>query len=77
MTIAASQPHDALLNAREVGVWLGLTPSALSQMRFKGTGPRFRKLGPRTVRYAASDVQDWIDRSARVSTVQSAELSVS
>lgn len=53
--------REALLNARQVGEWVGLTPAALSAMRFKGTGPKYRKLGPKTVRYVESDVQDWID----------------
>lgn len=60
--------YDRLLTGEEVGEWVGLTPSALSQMRFKGTGPKFRKLGPKTVRYSAADVQAWIDASARTQT---------
>jgi predicted DNA-binding transcriptional regulator AlpA len=63
---------ETLLNSEQVGKWVGLTASALSQMRFKGTGPKYRKLGPKTVRYAPSDVQAWLDESARTGTGEAA-----
>ena len=56
---------EPLLTSAQVGAWLGLTPSALSHMRFNGTGPSFRKLGSKTVRYTEADVQAWLDASQR------------
>ncbi|UXN25821.1 AlpA family phage regulatory protein [Curtobacterium flaccumfaciens] len=60
--------RESLLTSEQVGNWVGLTASALSQMRFKGTGPKYRKLGPKTVRYSPADVQEWLDESARTGT---------
>lgn len=70
MTIEAPGTGDRLLTSREVGAWVGLTPAALSQLRFKGRGPKFRRLGPKTVRYVASDVQAWIDAAERTPSAE-------
>jgi predicted DNA-binding transcriptional regulator AlpA len=70
MTIEVQSQGDRLLTSREVGAWVGLTPAALSQLRFKGRGPKFRRLGPRTVRYVQSDVQAWIDEAERTPSAE-------
>jgi len=70
MSTVDNTPRGALLNARQVGEWVGLTPAALSAMRFKGTGPKYRKLGPKTVRYVESDVQAWIDEAERTPSAE-------
>ncbi|OII37110.1 hypothetical protein BIU98_16795 [Curtobacterium sp. MMLR14_010] len=62
--------RERLLTTQEVAAWVGMTPSALSQLRFKGRGPKFRKLGPKTVRYVESDVQEWIDDAERTPTAE-------
>lgn len=69
MSTAVGRP-ERLLTAREVATWVGMTPSALSQLRFKGRGPKFRKLGPKTVRYVQSDVQAWIDEAERTPSAE-------
>jgi predicted DNA-binding transcriptional regulator AlpA len=72
MTTTAASARPRLLTSAEVGEWIGVTPAALSAMRFKGRGPRYRKLGSRTIRYDENDVQDWIDQSARTGTFEAA-----
>jgi predicted DNA-binding transcriptional regulator AlpA len=54
-------PADA---ARQVCVSVG----ALAQLRYLGTGPRFVKLGVKTVRYRQQDLDEWIEKSLRDST---------
>ena len=56
-----------MLRTAEAGRFLGLSGRTLEKHRVYGTGPVFRKIGGRVV-YAISDLQDWADRGAQVST---------
>lgn len=40
--------------------YLGTTTGALAQMRYRGIGPRFIKLGAKAVRYSMTDVNAWL-----------------
>ena len=51
----------------EVATALHTTEAALAQMRYKGSGPKFVKVG-RRVLYRWSDVTQWIASSVRVRT---------
>ncbi|MBT2555839.1 AlpA family transcriptional regulator [Arthrobacter sp. ISL-5] len=51
---------EPLANAAEVADWLGYTPEGLAQMRYRGNGPKFIKLGGKAVRYRWADVQAWL-----------------
>ncbi|BCO35496.1 helix-turn-helix domain-containing protein [Mycobacterium heckeshornense] len=58
-----------LATPAEVAEALGTSPAGLAQMRYRGTGPAFVKVG-RRVRYRWSDVRDYLaantfDRSDR------------
>lgn len=57
-----------LLTPAEVSAWTGLSIGALAQLRYKGRGPDFVKLTPKTVRYMRSDVQQWIESQVRTQT---------
>lgn len=46
---------------------LGVSKSYLDHARIAGGGPKYRKFG-RVVRYAVSDLTDWANQQARVST---------
>jgi hypothetical protein len=50
----------------------GMTKGQLAQLRFKGTGPRYRKPTPKTVLYLEADVIEWIENSARYGTAAEA-----
>ena len=56
-----------LLTEAEVAELLGVRPKTLARWRWRGEGPRFRKIG-RKVRYARSDLEDYVAISARRST---------
>ena len=56
-----------LLTEKEVAEHLGLRPKTLARWRWKGQGPRFRKVG-RKVRYAREDLDEYIAGCARRST---------
>jgi hypothetical protein len=46
---------------REVARALYTTEAALAQMRYRGTGPKYCKVGQRRVLYRWSDVQAYLD----------------
>lgn len=52
---------SVLMTPQEVSQWTGLSIGALAQLRYKGRGPQFVKLTPKTVRYVREQVQAWID----------------
>lgn len=54
-----------LMTPQEVSQWTGLSIGALAQLRYKGRGPEFVKLTPKTVRYVREQVQAWIDSQMR------------
>ncbi|BDZ56597.1 helix-turn-helix transcriptional regulator [Barrientosiimonas endolithica] len=52
---------DTFLTPKEVSDWLGLAQSTLADLRARGEGPAFTRLSARNVRYAARDVNEWLD----------------
>jgi predicted DNA-binding transcriptional regulator AlpA len=56
-----------LYNTEDAAQLLGLAPGSLNNMRAKGLGPTFVKLGS-LVRYRDSDLVAWIESRARRST---------
>lgn len=65
MTQAAS---SKLYAPPELAARLGVTVNNLAQMRFRGTGPRYVKVGAKTIRYRESDVEEWLESRTRIET---------
>jgi hypothetical protein len=65
-----TQPDTA--SPKQVAEALFMSEAALAQLRFRGRGPRFVKVG-RRVLYRWSDVNTYLDANA---AVQTGELSV-
>jgi predicted DNA-binding transcriptional regulator AlpA len=59
-----------LLNELTVSKTLGLTRKALQNMRWRGGGPRYVKLG-RRVLYDRADLEAWIQQNKRGDTSES------
>lgn len=59
-----------LLTPKEAAAFLRVSEKTLEGWRSKGTGPKFRRLGHRTVRYLQADLIDWAGISAPVSQQQ-------
>lgn len=53
---------------REVAAALGTTEAGLAQMRYRGTGPRYVKVGGRRVMYRWSDVREYLDANTMIRT---------
>lgn len=49
----------ALLTPTEAAAFLQVSEKLLKKWRVNDTGPKFRRLGHRTVRYLQSDLTDW------------------
>jgi len=55
--------RPALINARELATWVGISESGLAQMRFRNEGPPYIKFG-RAVRYSEDAVREWIAQNS-------------
>ncbi|MGP5598979.1 helix-turn-helix transcriptional regulator [Glutamicibacter arilaitensis] len=58
-------PTEILSTPAQLSERFGMTTGALAQMRYKGSGPKFIKLGGRQIRYRESDIQAWLDQQTR------------
>lgn len=53
--------NDDTATAKQVAAYLHTSEAGLAQMRYRGTGPKFCKVGPRKIVYRWSDVRDYLD----------------
>ena len=58
-----------LLSTIEAAQRLRIHPTTLATWRVEGRGPKFVKIGVRKVGYRESDVEAWLDKQTRTSTV--------
>jgi len=65
--------NDDTANPKQVAAYLHTTEAGLAQMRHRGTGPKFIKVGPRKVIYRWSDVKAYLDANTSQRTQQSSE----
>lgn len=58
---------ERIMTPDEVADYLGATTTWLAQMRYRGDGPAFLKLG-RVIRYRERDLTEWLDSRVRSRT---------
>lgn len=70
MTIHIASPEtDRYLSPTEVTELIpGMTKGNLAQLRFKGQGPAYRRVTPKTIVYRLSDVLAYVESTARQGT---------
>lgn len=51
---------EELVSPAALAEYLGTTTGALAQMRYRGIGPKFIKLGAKAVRYSMADINAWL-----------------
>ncbi len=73
--INAAQDPDALLTVSTVAALTGFTASTIRQRTRRGRFPAAKKLGPRTVRWRARDVREWLQDPAAWEAGQAASAS--
>ena len=69
------QPKKTLARARDTrdaAEYLGVSVRTLEKWRQTGVGPIFRKVGAAAVRYTEDDLQEFMERAARINTSQGA-----
>lgn len=54
---------SSLLTTIQAAEYLGLSPQTLADWRHKGAGPKFVRVGTRTVRYRLSDLDAFVSSS--------------
>ena len=52
---------DRLLNTKEAAEYLGLSPYTLERWRYLGKGPRFIRVGSKSVRYRQTDLDAFLE----------------
>lgn len=57
------EPADPILTTAQVAEWVGIPVTTLRYWRWDHRGPKWFKLGAKTVRYRESDVQAWLDEA--------------
>ena len=53
-----------ILRRKDVETMIGLSRSTIYKLMSQGTFPKAIHLGPRTVGWRMSDIEDWIDQQA-------------
>jgi predicted DNA-binding transcriptional regulator AlpA len=61
-------PEVRILGEREAALRLNLGCRTLQEMRLRGTGPQFIKLGARRVGYDVRDLDAWVSSRRAAST---------
>lgn len=61
MNMNDSKPQPELASAAEVAELLHTSEAGLAQLRYRGTGPKFVKVGGRKVLYRWSDVHEYLN----------------
>jgi predicted DNA-binding transcriptional regulator AlpA len=56
------------LTAKQVAAILHTSEAGLAQMRYRGIGPKFVKVGPRKVIYTIADVEAYLAANTRQRT---------
>jgi predicted DNA-binding transcriptional regulator AlpA len=56
---------SSTLTPREAAEAVGLSPETLKVYRYRGTGPKFLKVG-KHVRYRIADLQGWLDNRVQI-----------
>lgn len=69
------EPPKRILRTPEAANYVGLKPPTLEKMRLTGRGPRFVRLGGKSVGYDRTDLDSWLDGQKRQSTSEPNPLS--
>jgi predicted DNA-binding transcriptional regulator AlpA len=60
-TTTALNPVTELLNENQVAQRLGVSIATVRRWRANKAGPRFRRIGGASIRYATGDLKQWIE----------------
>jgi hypothetical protein len=59
---------DRAMNTVEAAAFLRVSPRTLEDLRYRGGGPVYHKLGRRLVRYLRSSLEAFLEAGARTNT---------
>ena len=57
--------QECLMTPNEVAKFIGVAPYTIAKLRMKKTGPKFLRVGIKTIRYRKSDVIAWLERTTK------------
>lgn len=67
MTDGTLEQRATTVSPADAARRLGLQPGTLANMRYRGDGPAYIRVGNR-IRYRLTDLADWLDARVRTST---------
>lgn len=73
MAELAALPENAMLTEEEAATYLRVKRHTLKRKRWNGTGPRYVKLGQRSITYRKRQLDEWIESMSRSSTSDQGE----
>ena len=65
-------PQVGYLSPKEAALFLSVSVKELERLRYAGGGPRYVKLGKRTVRYAIPELHAWMQSRTVSNTAEAA-----
>ena len=65
MMTQTKQSVEDLMTAKQVAIYLGVSIDTLQRMRTIGTGPPYKRLSRRCVRYHRKDVEKWVEEISK------------
>ena len=57
--------QECLMTTNEVAKFIGVAPYTIAKYRMKKMGPKYLRMGIKTIRYRKSDVIAWLERITR------------
>ena len=68
LTVQINRYPDGRVTAKDAAAYVGLSEKTLANLRTKGTGPKFLKVGK--VFYFVSDLDEWLQSAVVTATCQ-------
>ena len=54
---------ERMMNSAAAAAAMGISAATICRWRADGYGPKYMRLGPRTIRYLIDDVEEWLRRA--------------
>lgn len=72
LTSPGTDLPDELWTPKQYAAYIGVTVQAAAAQRHRGTGPRYVRIGARTIRYRPADVIAWLEQNVETQTTGAA-----
>lgn len=67
-TTAPPMATDTVWTPAQYAEYIGISTQVAAHQRYRGNGPKYVRMGPRTIRYRKSDVDAWLEQNVETQT---------